>query len=41
MHVSKFMFPNPSRVVGNVITCKHPKFLQGKHVVYHMKGLDE
>ena len=26
---------------GGVIKCKNPKFLEGKHVVYHMKGLDE
>ena len=38
---SKFMFSIPSRVRGGVIKCKYPKFFDGRHVVYHMKGLEE
>ena len=26
---------------GRVIKCKNPNFLEGRHVIYHMKGLDE
>lgn len=40
-YVSEFMFSDPSRRWGGVMKCKNPKFIEGRNVVYYMKGFDE
>ena len=40
-YVSEFMLSDPFEGVGGVIGCKNTKFSEDRHVVYHMKGLDE
>jgi hypothetical protein len=37
-YVSEFVFSDPSK---GGLNCKNSKFLDGRQVVYHVKGLNE